>query len=157
MKLALAAALALMAPAVAGAASCREDRVDLRGSGGSAAFSVEIADDAGERALGLMHRETMAKSHGMLFVYEREQPVAFWMKNTLIPLDIIFIDSTGTVVHVAPMARPMDETPLPSGGPVRFVLEINGGLAARLGLGEGTQVRHPQIDQRLAAWPCDGG
>ncbi|MBT9384489.1 DUF192 domain-containing protein [Pseudooceanicola sp. CBS1P-1] len=136
-------------------AACRADRVELRGSGGVARFSVEIADDAAERAQGLMWRETMATGAGMLFVYERAQPrIAFWMKNTLIPLDILFLDASGTVRSVAANAVPGDETDLPGAPGSQFVLEINGGLAARMGLGPGTVMRSPYLDQSAAAWPC---
>ncbi|MCR8725576.1 DUF192 domain-containing protein [Frigidibacter sp. ROC022] len=139
----------------AGAGSCAEDRVDLRGPHGKARFSVEIADTVEERALGLMNRDKMAASHGMLFIYDREQPVAFWMENTLIPLDMLFIDSHGVVQTVHANARPLDRTSIPSGVPVQMVLEINGGLAARLGIEPGSELRHPRLDQAEAAWPCD--
>ena len=143
-----AAAAALAAPA------CRDDRVALRGDWGSAVFTVELAATPQARARGLMHRRTLPRGSGMLFVYPRPQRVTFWMKNTLIPLDLVFADATGTVRHVHHMARPHDETPIPGGGPVRFVLEINGGLARDMGLTPGTQMRHPAVDADAAAWPC---
>ena len=92
----IAAALVWLAvPAWAG---CRVDQVELRlPSGGMARFAVEVADDGAERAQGLMHRETLAMSAGMLFVYERPQRAGFWMKNTLVPLDMVFADPSGTV------------------------------------------------------------
>ena len=150
-----AAVAALLFGAGAAGADCAPDRLDARWDGGSARFTVEVADDAAERARGLMHRESLAPMTGMLFVYDREAPVAFWMKNTLIPLDMIFADGAGRVVRVHPMAVPHDETPIPSGAPVRFVLEIAGGLAARLGLTAGADLRHPAIPAAGAAWPCD--
>ncbi|EAQ01151.1 hypothetical protein OB2597_03644 [Pseudooceanicola batsensis HTCC2597] len=135
------------------AADCRTDRVELRGDWGRAAFNVEIADDPGERAQGLMYRDEMARSAGMLFVYPRPQPaVAFWMKNTRIPLDIIYADETGTVRRIAHEAVPFDETALPGGSGIQYVLEINAGLAGSLGIAPGTQLRHPAIE--AAAWPC---
>ncbi|WP_417724996.1 DUF192 domain-containing protein [Salipiger sp.] len=143
-------ALLIAAPA---AAACRDDTVMLRGDWGGARFRVAVADDAAERARGLMFVEEMAPSTGMLFVYEREQPTAFWMKNTLIPLDMIFADAEGRVVSVHSDAVPHDETPIPSGGAVQYVLEINGGLAARMGIVSGSEMQHPAING--AAWPCD--
>lgn len=143
-------------PQLGQAGACREDRVEVITDAGLQAFRVEIADDAAERARGLMYRESMPLSQGMLFVYDRPQQLAFWMRNTLIPLDILFFDETGTLVRAQEMARPLDETPLP-GGVSQFVLEINGGLAARMGISEGAKLRHPAVDPALAAAPCDQG
>ncbi len=145
--------LALL-PAVAQAA-CREDRIDLRGDWGSARFTVEVADTTAERALGLMNRESMPRGAGMLFVYDAPATVSFWMRNTLIPLDMIFADETGRVTRVHENARPLDETPIPGGDDVQYVLEINGGLSADLGIAPGTEMRHPAIPDAVAAWPCD--
>ena len=142
----------LAAPAAR--AGCSETRADLRGDWGAARFTVEVADDAAERGRGLMHRERMAASAGMLFVYEHPQRVSFWMRNTLIPLDMIFMDQTGTVTRVHENAVPLDETGIPGGDGVQFVLEINGGLAARLGIEPGSELRHPAIGDG-AAWPCE--
>jgi len=145
----------LVALAAGGAAgACTADRVDLRGPWGQAQFAVEIADTPGERARGLMHRETLPRGAGMLFVYERPQPVSFWMRNTLIPLDIIFADASGTVARVHANAVPLDETAIPGGRAIQFVLEINGGLAAAFGIAPGTELRHPAIGA-AAAWPCE--
>ncbi len=147
-------ALSLAAPAGA-AAACRADQVELRLAGGSAArFSVEVADDATEAARGLMHRETLPASAGMLFIYPSPRRVSFWMENTLIPLDIVFADMTGTVTRVHANAVPLDRTAIDGGAGVQFVLEINGGLAAALGIGPGAVLRHPGIDQFQAAWSC---
>lgn len=108
-----------------------------------ASFTVEIADTDAERAQGLMGRQSMPEDHGMLFAYPAPRPVAFWMHNTPLPLDMLFIDELGMVVSLHENARPFDETPIPSGLPVRYVLEINGGLAAKLGLRPGLAV--PQL------------
>lgn len=120
-----------------------------------AQLHVEIADDEAERSQGLMNRDHLARAAGMLFVYPSERPVAFWMRNTLIPLDIIFIDARGKVVGLHANAKPLDETPIPSGVPVRFVLEVNGGLAQRLGITPGAVVSHPAIPSTLGLPPCD--
>ncbi len=136
-------------------AMCAPGTVELRsGSGQVMRFSVELADDAGERSQGLMNRPKMATSAGMLFAYPQPQQVYFWMKNTLIPLDMVFADAEGQVLRVHSNAKPLDETSINGGAGVTYVLEINGGLAARLGLGAGTVMRSEVIDQTNAAWPC---
>ena len=137
------------------AASCAIDRVDLRGDWGKARFSVEVADDPSERSQGLMHRESMPRSAGMLFVYDRPQRVALWMRTTLIPLDMIFLDETGTVARVHENAIPLDETAIPGGDSIQYVLEVNAGLSALFGIEEGTELRHPSIGEN-AAWSCEG-
>ena len=139
----------------AAAAGCTPGAVELRSDRGMSRFSVEIADDPQERAVGLMNRPSMPAGHGMLFVYDRPQQVYFWMRNTLIPLDMIFIGPDGVVRRVHSMARPLDETTIDGGDGIFAVLEINGGLARDLGIGPGTEVRHPAFDQSLAAWPCN--
>lgn len=154
MRRTLALALVALLPLPA-AAACRADLVELRGPGGQARFTVEVADTPAARAQGLMFREHLPSGAGMLFVFERPGRVAFWMRNTLIPLDMIFADPAGRVTRVHAMARPRDETPIDGGEGVQFVLEINGGLAARLGLAEGWEMRHPAIGGDGAAWPCD--
>ena len=136
------------------AETCSPDSVIVTTpSGGAARFSVEIADDAQERARGLMFRESLPASHGMLFVYPNERPLAFWMRNTLIPLDMIFVDAQGVVVNVHANAVPHDETSIPSTGPALAVLEIGGGLAGALGIVAGATLRHPAFGP-LAADPC---
>ena len=109
-----------------------------------------------ERSVGLMNRESMPQFDGMLFVYDSPRSVGFWMKNTLIPLDMIFLDKTGTVKKVHSNAKPLDENPIMGGNGILAVLEINGGLARKIGISEGWQMRHPRFDQETAAWPCDG-
>ena len=148
-----AAAVTFLIPTIA-VAACSHDTVHLRGDWGKARFAVEVADNASERGKGLMGRPSMPLSSGMLFVYHRTKPVSFWMRNTLIPLDIIFLDEDGTVVRVHHNAIPLDETPIPSGAPTRYVLEVNGGLAKALGITTGTELRHPSIVQTNAAWRC---
>ncbi|MBK5927067.1 hypothetical protein CCR87_06870 [Rhodobaculum claviforme] len=149
------AALALLLFAATAAASCRDDVVDLRGPWGQARFTVELADTPDSQARGLMHRESLPRGAGMLFVYDSPRRVAFWMRNTLIPLDMIFMDATGTVTRIHHEAIPLDETPIDGGTGVLKVLEINGGLARRFGITRGSEMRHPRLDQDTAAWPCD--
>jgi uncharacterized protein len=106
-------------------------------------FAVELVDTPMGRAQGLMHRETLPQGTGMLFDFHTEQPVSFWMRNTLIPLDMLFIDSGGRILRIHARAQPLDETQIPSIYPVQAVLEIGGGEAERLGIAVGDRVRHP--------------
>ncbi|MFN3294366.1 MAG: DUF192 domain-containing protein [Gemmobacter sp.] len=157
MRRRVLAALAALALAWTGAAqaACAPDVVELKGPRGVARFSVQVADTDATRSRGLMFVERMRSSAGMLFVYDRPGRAVFWMKNTLIPLDMIFADATGTVQRVHENAIPHDETPIDGGDGVLGVLEINGGLARRLGIGPGTVMRHPAFAQGPAAWPCE--
>ncbi len=105
-------------------------------------FAVELALTPAEQSKGLMHRTTLAENAGMLFYFGAEQPRSFWMKNTLIPLDLIFVKLDGTIHHIHENAIPKDETPLPSQGNVGAVLEINGGLSKKLGIKPGDTIKH---------------
>jgi uncharacterized membrane protein (UPF0127 family) len=145
----------MMHASPAAADTCAENRVDLRGPGGEARFTVEVAATPADRARGLMNRPRLGASRGMLFVYDQPQRVSFWMENTLIPLDMIFLGADGVVRRVHENARPLDRTGIPGGDDIQYVLEINGGLARRLGIAPGSALRHPSLDQDLAAWPCD--
>ena len=156
MKQYVAAFGLCFAVTVSGAAQaeCLPDRIDLRGEWGQAAFSIEIADTQEERAQGLMYREVLPRGAGMLFVYEYPQHASFWMKNTLIPLDIIFTDVNGTVTRVHSNAIPGDLSAIPGGDKVYAVLEINAGLAARYGISAGTQMRHQVFSNGAPKWSC---
>src|SRR5262245_54410346 len=109
---------------------------------GPAAFTVELAQTAREHQVGLMYRKEIAPDAGMLFDFHNNAQRFFWMKNTLIPLDMLFIDTTGHVATIAANAVPMSETVIPSRVPVRAVLEIAGGRAAQLGIAPGNVVHH---------------
>lgn len=158
VRAALTALVAATVPAVlsAGAAlaACSDDSALFRTERGQTQFTVEIADDREEITKGLMFRKSMPAKAGMLFVYPRPSTVAFWMRNTLIPLDMIFMAADGTVRRVHENAVPLDETPIPGGSDIQFVLEINGGMASVLGIAPGDVMKHPAVDQDLAAWPC---
>lgn len=152
---ALVAALGLAAVCgIAQATECSGTSVDLRAPGVQLRFAVEIADTAVERSEGLMFRASMPQFSGMLFVYETPHDAAFWMKNTLIPLDIIFFNQAGIVTTIVENAEPQTTISRPGGPGVQFVLEINGGLSKRLGLKPGAELHHPAVDPQLAAWPC---
>jgi uncharacterized protein len=105
-------------------------------------FQVEIARDEESRARGLMNRRFLPADRGMLFEFDRAAPVAFWMKNTYIPLDMIFISPKGGVTNIVANAEPLSERAIPSGSPCVAVLELNGGAAAAIGLKVGDMVRH---------------
>jgi uncharacterized membrane protein (UPF0127 family) len=135
-------------------ALCADDKVTVSGDWGQASFTVKVADDNAERAQGLMFVEQMPTLSGMLFVYERPQSVSFWMKNTLIPLDMLFVAPDGEVLRVHENAVPGDLTPIPGGDGVQMVLEINGGLSARLGIEQGDVLQHPSFGPD-AILPCE--
>jgi uncharacterized membrane protein (UPF0127 family) len=103
---------------------------------GGETFHVEIADTPRKQQLGLMHRKSMPADRGMIFVFPDEQERSFWMKNTLIPLDIVYADATGKVVSVKHM-KPLDESPVPSDGPAKYAVELNQGAAGRAGVKTG--------------------
>jgi len=144
VKLALKAAAVLVLIAL-GACSGGENRLVLHTAKGDFAFTVEIADDGKERAQGLMFRDRLAPDAGMLFDYFEEQETSFWMQNTLIPLDMIFIGADGVVKNIHVNAKPLDTTGIPSGVPVRFVLEIPGGRSKEIGLAVGDRMEHPRV------------
>jgi uncharacterized membrane protein (UPF0127 family) len=123
-------------------AAPRLETVEIVTGRGRARFQVEIAATRAEQQRGLMFRKALAPDRGMLFIYKRPQPAAYWMKNTLIPLDIIYIQPDGRILSIVRNARPHDETPLSSGGLVLGVLEIAGGRAAQLGVLPGDRVLH---------------
>ena len=135
------------------AAACRDDAVFLRGAWGQARFSIEVAETYLEQRTGLMNRENMASAAGMLFVYETPRPLSFWMRNTLIELDMLFVDSQGIVTNIHHRAQPHDETPI-EGGVGIAVLEINGGLAKSMGISVGTELRHNSFQKGDPAWAC---
>ncbi|ADG10172.1 protein of unknown function DUF192 [Caulobacter segnis ATCC 21756] len=140
--IALAGGVWALGAGVSSAAEARLEAVEVITSRGRARFQVEIAVTQAEQAKGLMFRKSLAPDRGMLFTYKRPQPAAYWMKNTLIPLDIIYIQPDGRILSIVRNARPHDETPLPSGGLVLGVLEIAGGRAAQLGILPGDRVLH---------------
>lgn len=103
-------------------------------------FTVEVARTGAEQQQGLMNRASLAPDRGMVFPYDPPQPVAFWMKNTLIPLDLIYIAPGGRILRIEANAVPLSLDQLPSGGPVEAVLELAGGRTAELGIGQGDTV-----------------
>ena len=147
-------AFGIILSAHAATADCAPDLVTVRGDFGQAHFHVTVADDNAERAKGLMFVEQMPTMSGMLFVYDHPQPVSFWMRNTLIPLDMLFVAPSGEILAIHENAIPLDTTPIPGGDGVQMVLEINGGLAARLGVEIGDVLQHPSFGEQ-AILNCD--
>jgi uncharacterized membrane protein (UPF0127 family) len=148
-------AVGLALTGTAARAGCATDQVEIRTlSGQVQRFGVEVADDADERAKGLMFREKMPMASGMLFVFPEPKHATFWMQNTPLALDMIFADQAGRVTHVHENAVPMDPTPIDGGPGVAFVLEINAGLAGPMGIRPGAALRHPTIGSKDALWPC---
>ena len=109
---------------------------------GAQRFRVELADTDASRSRGMMFRTSMAPDAGMLFDFKQEQMASFWMRNTLLPLDMLFIKADGTILNIHQRAIPHDESGINSTGPVRAVLEVNGGTVARLGIKPGDRVKH---------------
>jgi uncharacterized protein len=118
------------------------ETLQLVTASGTHDFQVEIAKDDATRERGLMYRRFMAADRGMLFEFDRDEPTAFWMKNTYIPLDMVFIARDGRVTNIVANAEPLSERVIPSGGPCVAVLELNGGAAAAIGLRVGDKVSH---------------
>jgi uncharacterized membrane protein (UPF0127 family) len=142
----MAAALIFFGVATAGAADM--NTVEIVSKTGVHVFQVELAVNDAERAHGLMDRKELPEGRGMLFDFQREQDVAFWMKNTYIPLDMIFIRANGRILRIAENTTPLSEQMIPSGGPVRAVLEVIGGTARKLGIAPGDRVAHPFFSGR---------
>ena len=147
-RCALAAlALLLFAGHTAGAVDFETSPVPLviETADGPVEFTIELATTSEERSQGLMNREEMAPDHGMLFDFQETRPVMMWMKNTILPLDMVFMGPDGKVLGVAADAVPFSETIISSPGPVRYVLEINAGIAATKGIAAGDTVVHPDV------------
>jgi len=119
----------------------RVEPLDITTSQGVHHFKVEVADTPATQERGLMYRRSLAPDRGMLFDFKTVQPVTFWMKNTYIPLDMVFIGADGRIVSIARNAAPMSESLISSGGPVLEVLELSGGRAAQIDALPGDRVR----------------
>lgn len=127
-------------------AACSSDNaLTVHTAKGDYTFGIEVVDTDAGRQKGLMFRQSLAADKGMLFDFKEDRPVSFWMMNTFIPLDMIFIRPDGVVANVHVNARPQDPTSIPSEGPVMFVLEIPGGRSVEIGLKAGDTVSHPRI------------
>jgi len=129
---------------VAHAARAADNSVlEIASKSGVHTFTVEIADTEAAREKGLMYRRALPEGTGMLFDFHQDQDVAFWMQNTYIPLDMIFIRGDGRILRIAQNTEPMSTRQIPSGGPVRAVLEVIAGTSRKLGIAAGDRVAHP--------------
>jgi uncharacterized protein len=117
-------------------------------AGGPQKFKIELALSDAQMEQGLMFRRSLAPDAGMLFDFKRPVPVTMWMKNTLIPLDVVFLDAGGRVVDIHERAVPQSLDQIAAKGPARYVVELNGGTAARLGIRPGDRVTSPYFERR---------
>jgi len=125
-----------------------QQTLEIASKTGVHVFAVEIADNDTERAKGLMYRRELPEGQGMLFDFHREQEVSFWMQNTYIPLDMVFIRGDGRILRIAENTEPLSTRLVPSGGPVRAVLEVIGGTTRKLGIAPGDRVASPIFNAR---------
>lgn len=123
-------------------ARMRQDKLTLVTAATEHVIVIEVAETSEEKSLGLMYRSSLADGHGMLFPYAGAQEITMWMRNTLIPLDMVFIRADGTVHRIEARTEPLSERVIASGGLVTGVLELAGGAAERLGLKPGDKVKH---------------
>ena len=135
--------LAAVGPVRPANSQTRLQTVEVASKTGVHAFAVELVDNDADRAKGLMYRKELPEGRGMLFDFHRDQEVSFWMQNTYIPLDMIFIRGDGRILRIAENTEPLSTRMIPSGGPVRAVLEVIGGTARKLGIAPGDRVAHP--------------
>jgi uncharacterized membrane protein (UPF0127 family) len=142
------AALFALSLAVAPAAAADPQTLEIVSKTGVHTFAVELAKSDAERAQGLMYRRELPEGRGMLFDFQRDDEVAMWMKNTYIPLDMVFIRADGTVHRIERSAEPLSDRVISSQGLVSAVLEMAGGATERLGLKAGDRIRHPLFGSR---------
>jgi hypothetical protein len=135
--------LPIAAPAVAELQTFPRAELTIVSASGPHKFTVEIATTPGQMEQGLMFRRSLAPDAGMLFDYRQPATAMMWMKNTLIPLDMLFVDERGMIINIHERAVPGSLETIPSGGPIRAVIELNGGTAARLGIARGDRVVFP--------------
>ena len=140
-------------PSMTGAETAETPFLILSGAEGESRYFVELALDSSAQARGLMHRRNLVPDWGMLFVFPGDRPRSFWMRNTLISLDMVFIRGDGVIDSFQENTEPLTETPRPSEGPARYVLELNAGDVARLGLSAGDRVEFVNLVPELAPAP----
>ncbi|MFA7429373.1 MAG: DUF192 domain-containing protein [Rhodospirillaceae bacterium] len=146
VMLGLGVALALVLPiSTAPAQGSGRQPLVIHTDGGPHTFAVEFAETPDARAKGLMNRDYLDPRHGMLFDFKKSQRVSMWMRNTYIPLDMLFVDQAGIIVHIEHQAKPLSTTPRGPARPVLGVVELAGGTARALGIVPGNTVDHPMF------------
>ncbi len=149
LTLASALAFALFGMLAAGPVrAAGQQSLEIVSKTGVHPFAVEIVATPEDRAKGLMYRKSLPEGQGMLFDFQTDQDVSFWMQNTYIPLDMIFIRGDGTIANIVENAEPLSTKLIPSRGPVKGVLEVIGGTARKLGIAAGDKVAHPMFGGR---------
>ena len=139
----MVAILAVWLCTVAWVRAAEQQTLEIASKGGVHVFAVELAVTDDERARGLMFRRSVPDGYGMLFDFKQDQDVTMWMKNTFVSLDMIFIRSDGRILRIAENTEPQSERIIPSGGPVRAVLEVVAGTAKKYGIVAGDRVASP--------------
>ncbi len=147
-RLVMAAAVVVFASWAAPAPAAEMQTLEIATAGGVHSFSVEFVANDADRAKGLMFRRELPEGQGMLFDFDRDQDIAMWMKNTYISLDMIFITGDGRIRRIAENTEPLSLATIPSGGPVRGVLEVIAGTAKKFGIKPGDRVAHPIFTRR---------
>ena len=140
--------LALLAGAVGRLGAAELQTLEIASKSGVHAFTVELALTPDEQSRGLMYRRSLPEGQGMLFDFKRDQELSFWMKNTYVPLDMIFIRGDGRIHRIAENTEPLSERMVPSNGAVRAVLEVIAGTTRKLGIAPGDRVAHPIFSGR---------
>ncbi|HVJ51392.1 MAG TPA: DUF192 domain-containing protein [Aliidongia sp.] len=120
--------------------SFEKGEITVISANGPHKFKVEIAASDGQREQGLMFRQQMAADAGMIFIWQQPQPIVMWMENTYIPLDMLFVDENGVILNIRERAVPFSREQIPSAGPAKVAIELNGGTAAKLGIKAGDKV-----------------
>ena len=138
----------LLLPLAGPAGAQQLEQLEIVSKNGTHVFGVEMAVTPEEQARGLMFRRELPEKQGMLFDFKREQPTSFWMKNTYVPLDMIFIRADGRILNIAQNTVPLSEALVSSSGPVRAVLEVVAGTTKKLGIAAGDRVVHPIFGAR---------
>jgi hypothetical protein len=138
----------LLASLASAARAAELQPLEIASKSGVHVFAVEMANTPEEQAKGLMFRRSLPEGQGMLFDFRQEQPTSFWMKNTYVSLDMIFIRGDGRILRIAENTVPLSEALVPSGGPVRAVLEVVAGTTKKLGIAPGDRVAHPIFGSR---------
>lgn len=137
------------APVAVQAQSLAIETITIVTASGPQTLEVEVADTNTSRERGLMFRRAMPQNHGMIFLFGAERTITMWMRNTYLPLDMIFVRADGSIAHIAANTEPFSEDVISSGSPVSVVIEVNGGAAGKLGIKPGDRVETPLLKRAV--------